>query len=41
MDVLWQDNNPANPADAAMGPQAYDNHLYYQFAQVSLGITAT
>ena len=29
MDVSWQYNNPSNPADAAIGPQAYDNHLYY------------
>lgn len=29
MDINWQYNNPSNPADAAMGPQAYDNHLYY------------
>ncbi|KAI9440858.1 glycoside hydrolase family 5 protein [Lactarius indigo] len=32
MDILWQYNNPANPADAAMGPQSYDHHLYYRFA---------
>lgn len=31
MDVNWQHNNPANPADAAIGPQGYDNHLYYSF----------
>ncbi|KAH7909702.1 glycoside hydrolase family 5 protein [Hygrophoropsis aurantiaca] len=35
MDVNWQYNNPANPADAAMGPQAYDNHLYYSFGGVA------
>lgn len=29
MDINWQYNNPANPADAAIGPQIYDNHLYY------------
>ena len=29
MDVKWQNTDPPNPADAAMGPQAYDNHLYY------------
>ncbi|KAF9234097.1 glycoside hydrolase family 5 protein [Melanogaster broomeanus] len=29
MDVNWQYNNPSNPADAAIGPQGYDNHLYY------------
>jgi hypothetical protein len=40
MDYAWQYNNPPNPADAAMGPQAYDHHLYYRFAQVFLGITA-
>ncbi|KAG1771497.1 glycoside hydrolase family 5 protein [Suillus occidentalis] len=32
MDVNWQYNNPANPADAASGPQTYDNHLYYSSA---------
>jgi hypothetical protein len=31
MDVNWQQNNPPNPADAAIGPQGYDNHLYYSF----------
>ena len=32
MDVNWQWNNPdANPADAAIGPMVYDNHLYYSF----------
>ncbi|KAG6817308.1 hypothetical protein H0H87_010325 [Tephrocybe sp. NHM501043] len=29
MDVNWQHNDPANPADATIGPQIYDNHLYY------------
>lgn len=30
MDMSWQWNHPAgNPADAAIGPQTYDNHLYY------------
>lgn len=29
MDVNWQYNNPANPAAAKIGPQVYDNHLYY------------
>lgn len=29
MDVNWQYNNPPNPADAKIGPQIYDNHLYY------------
>lgn len=30
MDVNWQyTGNPiSNPADAAIGPQLYDNHLY-------------
>ncbi|KAG1771068.1 glycoside hydrolase family 5 protein [Suillus placidus] len=32
MDVNWQYNNPSNPADAAIGPQAYDDHLYYSSA---------
>jgi hypothetical protein len=31
MDINWQYNNPANPADAAIGPQIYDNHLYYSW----------
>ncbi|KIM44393.1 glycoside hydrolase family 5 protein [Hebeloma cylindrosporum] len=35
MDVTWQYNNPSNPADAAIGPQAYDNHLYYSFGGVA------
>ncbi|KAJ7590628.1 glycoside hydrolase family 5 protein [Mycena floridula] len=35
MDVNWQSNNPANPADVAVGPQAYDNHLYYSFGGVA------
>ncbi|KAK6978151.1 glycoside hydrolase [Favolaschia claudopus] len=35
MDVNWQYNAPANPADAAIGPQGYDNHLYYVFGGVA------
>ncbi|KAL5531296.1 hypothetical protein ACEPAG_4173 [Sanghuangporus baumii] len=35
MDVGWQWNNPPNPADAAIGSQAYDNHLYYSFGGVA------
>ncbi|KAH9074950.1 glycoside hydrolase family 5 protein [Lactarius deliciosus] len=35
MDILWQYNNPANPADAAIGPQSYDHHLYYSFGGVA------
>jgi len=35
MDVGWQYNKPSNPADAAMGPQGYDNHLYYSFGGVA------
>lgn len=31
MDMNWQWNNPANPADAAIGPGLYDNHLYYGY----------
>ncbi|TFY74678.1 hypothetical protein EWM64_g9334 [Hericium alpestre] len=31
MDINWQYDNPANPADAAIGPQGYDNHLYYNY----------
>ncbi|KAF5362976.1 hypothetical protein D9758_007129 [Tetrapyrgos nigripes] len=35
MDVTWQYNNPPNAADIAMGPQSYDNHLYYNFGGVA------
>ncbi|KAH9851872.1 glycoside hydrolase family 5 protein [Lenzites betulinus] len=35
MDVNWQFNSPANPADAKIGPQVYDNHLYYSFGGVA------
>ncbi|KII86046.1 glycoside hydrolase family 5 protein [Plicaturopsis crispa FD-325 SS-3] len=35
MDVSWQYNNPSNPADAKIGPQGYDNHLYYSFGGVA------
>ncbi|TCD68028.1 hypothetical protein EIP91_011639 [Steccherinum ochraceum] len=35
MDINWQFNSPANPADAAIGPQGYDNHLYYSFGGVA------
>ena len=41
MDVNWQHNNPPNPADAAIGPMGYDNHLYYNFgvsARLSIGL---
>ncbi|KIY63331.1 glycoside hydrolase family 5 protein [Cylindrobasidium torrendii FP15055 ss-10] len=31
MDMSWQWNSPANPADAAIGPALYDNHLYYGY----------
>ena len=31
MDVSFQYNNPSNPADAAIGHQAYDTHLYYSY----------
>ena len=43
MDILWQDNttNPANPVNAALGPQSYDHHLYYRLVLVPLSITAT
>ncbi|KII86072.1 glycoside hydrolase family 5 protein [Plicaturopsis crispa FD-325 SS-3] len=29
MSVRWQYNNPPNPVNAAIGPQAYDSHVYY------------
>jgi len=35
MDVNWQNNDPPNPASAAIGPQGYDNHLYYSFGGVA------
>ncbi|TFY67559.1 hypothetical protein EVG20_g3897 [Dentipellis fragilis] len=35
MDINWQYNNSANPADAAIGPQGYDNHLYYNYGGVA------
>ncbi|KAG8221111.1 glycoside hydrolase family 5 protein [Butyriboletus roseoflavus] len=35
MDINWQYNNPSNPANAAIGPQGYDNHLYYSFGGVA------
>ncbi|KAL0568264.1 hypothetical protein V5O48_013724 [Marasmius crinis-equi] len=35
MDVNWQFNFPANPADAAIGPISFDNHLYYSFGGVA------
>jgi hypothetical protein len=34
MDILWQYNDPPNPSDAAIGPQAYDHHLYYRLVRV-------
>jgi len=35
MDILWQYNDPPNPSEAAIGPQAYDHHLYYSFGGVA------
>jgi len=35
MDINWQYDNPSNPADAAIGPQGYDNHLYYNYGGVA------
>ncbi|KAH8827186.1 glycoside hydrolase [Flagelloscypha sp. PMI_526] len=36
MDVSWQwGDSRGNPADAALGPQVYDNHLYYAFGGVA------
>ncbi|KAK0207375.1 glycoside hydrolase family 5 protein [Armillaria fumosa] len=31
MDINWQYNNRSNPRDAQIGPQFYDDHLYYEF----------
>lgn len=39
MDILWQYNNPPNPSDAAIGPQAYDHHLYYRLVLVPLCVS--
>ena len=39
MDMTWQYNDPANPADAKDGPQTYDDHLYYSFGVSSLGLS--
>jgi glucan endo-1,6-beta-glucosidase len=36
MDITWQHNNPPNPANAAIGPQAYDDHLYYKLVLILL-----
>ncbi|KAJ7132293.1 glycoside hydrolase family 5 protein [Mycena epipterygia] len=35
MDINWQFNSPPNPSAAAIGPQGYDNHLYYVFGGVA------
>ncbi|KAJ7708852.1 glycoside hydrolase family 5 protein [Mycena rosella] len=35
MDINWQFDNPPNPSDAQIGPQGYDNHLYYSFGGVA------
>ncbi|EIW75234.1 glycoside hydrolase family 5 protein [Coniophora puteana RWD-64-598 SS2] len=35
MDINWQYDNPPNPANAAIGPQGYDNHLYYSYGGVA------
>jgi len=35
MDVNWQENKPSNPADVAIGPQAYDNHVLYSHGEIA------
>ncbi|KAJ7132295.1 glycoside hydrolase superfamily [Mycena epipterygia] len=35
MDINWQFKSPPNPSAAAIGPQGYDNHLYYVFGGVA------
>ncbi|KZT20956.1 glycoside hydrolase family 5 protein [Neolentinus lepideus HHB14362 ss-1] len=35
MDMNWQYDNPPNPANAAIGTQGYDNHLYYVYGGVA------
>lgn len=40
MDQGWQyTGSPANPAAAAIGPQLYDNHLYFNFGGVAPNAT--
>ncbi|KZP09600.1 glycoside hydrolase family 5 protein [Athelia psychrophila] len=40
MDQGWQyTGSPANPADAAIGPQLYDNHIYFNFGGVAPNAT--
>lgn len=41
MDINWQYDNPPNPADAAIGPQGYDNHLYYSYGVRTLATSTT
>jgi hypothetical protein len=36
MDISWQSDNPPNPANAAIGPQAYDRHFYYKLILILL-----
>ncbi|KAK0497583.1 glycoside hydrolase superfamily [Armillaria luteobubalina] len=31
MDINWQYSNRSNPKDAQIGPQFYDDHLYYEY----------
>ncbi|KAF8521576.1 glycoside hydrolase family 5 protein [Hysterangium stoloniferum] len=35
MDVLWQNTQGFNPADAVQGPAMFDDHLYYSFGGVA------
>ncbi|KAG2028266.1 hypothetical protein BDR03DRAFT_988583, partial [Suillus americanus] len=35
MDVNYQSNKPSNPADVAIGPQAYDNHVFYSHGGIA------
>ncbi|KAG8785267.1 hypothetical protein FRC12_017790 [Ceratobasidium sp. 428] len=39
MNKDWQHNNPTNPADAAIGPQLYDAHLYFSFGTIDDSIS--
>ncbi|KZV79972.1 glycoside hydrolase family 5 protein [Exidia glandulosa HHB12029] len=41
MEYYWQNSGQANPADAASGPQTYDQHLYYNFGGVAKAHTET
>jgi hypothetical protein len=41
MDILWQYNDPSDPSEAAIGPQAYDHHLYYRLVRYTHSLSCT